>query len=205
MNRRQHGHERAPWVIDTRELARRPGSSLIVERTEDAPQGLGTEVIAAPVGTPVTVQLNLESVVEGIWVSGSATTSASGACVRCLEPVDLEIEAPIQELFAYPDRAAHHREVAGDDSDEDDVRELDGDDLDLEPTLRDAVVLALPFKPLCRPDCGGLCSECGVRLDDHPGHQHDVLDPRWAALGGLSTDSDQTTGQQAGQQQERRN
>ena len=73
-----------------------------------------------------------------------------------------------------------------DDSAEPDDEELslDGDLLDLEPVLRDAVVLALPMSPLCREDCPGLCVECGVRLDDAgPDHRHsDALDPRWAAL-----------------------
>ena len=64
------------------------------------------------------------------------------------------------------------------------IYHLDGDLLDLEPVLRDAVVLALPMSPLCREDCPGLCAECGVPLADAgPGHRHDeATDPRWAAL-----------------------
>ena len=70
------------------------------------------------------------------------------------------------------------------DDEDDDVSRLEGDLLDLEPLLRDAVVLALPFQPLCRDDCPGLCTECGARLADDPDHQHDEpVDPRWAALG----------------------
>ena len=62
-----------------------------------------------------------------------------------------------------------------------------GDHLDLEPALRDAVVLALPLTPLCDEDCGGLCSTCGERLDDLPeDHSHDLVDPCWAALGALT-------------------
>ena len=65
-----------------------------------------------------------------------------------------------------------------------DVR--DAPPADLEPVLRDAVVLALPFQPLCRDDCPGLCAECGARLADDPDHGHgDAVDPRWAALQGL--------------------
>jgi uncharacterized protein len=63
---------------------------------------------------------------------------------------------------------------------------MEGDLIDLEPALRDQVVLALPFTPLCSDDCAGLCPECGVRLDDEPDHKHeDAVDPRWSALGGL--------------------
>ncbi|MCW2914010.1 MAG: hypothetical protein JWN52_2078, partial [Actinomycetia bacterium] len=70
---------------------------------------------------------------------------------------------------------------------EEDERRLEGDFIDLEPVLRDAVVLALPLSPLCRDDCPGLCSECGVKLADAgPDHRHDAVDPRWAALQGIT-------------------
>ena len=72
---------------------------------------------------------------------------------------------------------------------EDEAARLDGELLDLEPVLRDAVVLALPFQPVCREDCPGLCIECGVTLADHPGHVHaESVDPRWGALAALQTD-----------------
>jgi uncharacterized protein len=83
-------------------------------------------------------------------------------------------------LYAYPDKRPEA------DVDEDDVRELEGDLINLEPALRDAVVPALPFQPVCRDDCPGLCSECGARLADDPDHHHDAVDPRWAALQGLA-------------------
>ena len=82
-----------------------------------------------------------------------------------------------------------------DDADDTGTSRLEGDLVDLEPLLRDAVVLSLPFQPLCREDCPGLCTECGARLADDPGHQHeDAIDPRWAALRGLTqTDDDSRT------------
>jgi uncharacterized protein len=175
---------RAPLVIDTRDLRRQPGSLQEVRRQVEAPEELGTDIIAVPAGSPVDVAVRLESVSEGVLVSGTARATASGACVRCLEPVSLPVEAAIQELFVYADRAAHHHEV-GADEDEDEVRELVDDLIDLQPVLRDAVVPALPFQPVCRADCPGLCSDCGVALADDPDHRHDRIDPRWAALGGL--------------------
>jgi uncharacterized protein len=67
--------------------------------------------------------------------------------------------------------------------------------------LRDAVVLALPFQPLCQDDCPGLCVECGARLADDPGHQHDEpVDPRWAALQGLT--HRETDGRTSGPEEE---
>ncbi|GMA25380.1 hypothetical protein GCM10025864_31390 [Luteimicrobium album] len=99
--------------------------------------------------------------------------------MRCLEETVDDVDATFQELYVYPERA-RAAEESGDD--EEDVHELEGDLIDIEPALRDAVVTALPFQPLCQPDCPGLCSECGARLADDPGHHHDVVDPRWSAL-----------------------
>jgi len=158
-----------------------------LQRTVGAPADLGTDVIAVPEGTPVELELRLESVVEGVLVTGSAHATAAGACVRCLDPVSLELDVRFQELFAYADRAAHLHEVGADD-DETEEHILEGDLFDLEGVLRDAVVPALPFKPVCRDDCPGLCSECGARLADDPDHHHDVIDPRWSALSALSSE-----------------
>ena len=155
-----------------------------VTRTVEIPEELGTDIIAVPSGSPVDIELRLESVTEGVLVSGSVRATANGACVRCLDPVSLPVEVSFQELFAYADRAAHHHEVDA-DSDEAEVYELVDDLVDLQPVLRDAVVPALPFQPVCRADCPGLCSECGAALAQEPDHRHDVIDPRWASLGGL--------------------
>jgi uncharacterized protein len=84
------------------------------------------------------------------------------------------------ELYAYP-------ESATDETSDDEVPRLVDDRIDLTSAVRDAVVLALPVAPLCRPDCPGLCAECGERLADlGSGHSHQVLDPRWAALTDMS-------------------
>lgn len=182
---------RDPWVIDTRELSRRPGTLLEVVRSLTAPEDLGTDIVAVPTGSPVELDARLESVSEGVLVSGEVRATAGGACVRCLEPVTVPVAVPFQELFAYADRAAHHHEVAP-DSDEADVYELEGDYIPLLPVLRDTVVPTLPFQPVCRVDCPGLCSECGALLADDPDHRHDVIDPRWAALGELRRDAPTT-------------
>lgn len=159
-------------------------------RTVQLPDDFGTDVIAIKAGSPVEVDVRLESVMEGVLVTGTVHGTATGACVRCLDPASVEVEGTFQELFAYADRAAHHHEV-GVDSDEDDVYELVGDLVDLEPVLRDAVIPTLPFQPVCRDDCPGLCSECGARLADDPEHHHEVIDPRWSALSGLLGDDPQ--------------
>jgi uncharacterized protein len=173
---------RAPLVLDTRELGRRPGSQHGVTRTVPAPADLGIEVLHVPEGSPVDLDLRLEAVMEGVLVTGEATAELAGECARCLEPISDEIDVRFQELFVYDDQ--HH-----DSTEDDEVSTLEGDLLDLEPLLRDAVVLALPFQPLCTDDCPGLCPECGARLADDPNHAHEAaIDPRWAALAALEQD-----------------
>jgi uncharacterized protein len=175
---------RAPLVLDTRELGRRPGSQRDVVITVPAPAELGIEVLRVPEGSPVDIDLRLEAVMEGVLVTGTAQVVVEGECARCLEPIRDELEVTFQELYEYDD--TRHRE-RGDSEEDDETSRLEDDLLDLEPLLREAVVLALPFQPLCQPDCPGLCPECGARLADDPDHAHEAaVDPRWAALSTLA-------------------
>jgi uncharacterized protein len=171
---------RSPLVINTHELGRRPGSMRTLELSVPAPEDLGIELIGVPAGSPVEVELRLEAVMEGVLASGRAWVTLSGECARCLEPLEDDLEVTLQELYVYPES----------DAEEDEASRLEGELLDLEPVLRDAVVLALPFRPVCTPDCPGLCLECGARLQDDPGHAHEEsIDPRWAALSTLTTNA----------------
>ncbi|MDQ6686195.1 MAG: YceD family protein [Actinomycetota bacterium] len=166
---------RAPLVLDTRELGRRPGSQRRVSLSVEAPPELGIEILRVPEGSRVELDLRLEAVMEGVLVTGTAAADLEGECARCLEPIADTIRVGLQELFVYDESDA--------DTDNEDVSRLEGDLVDLEPLLRDAVVLALPFQPLCRDDCPGLCAGCGARLADDPAHRHDdLVDPRWVAL-----------------------
>ncbi|GAA4448666.1 hypothetical protein GCM10023170_031930 [Phytohabitans houttuyneae] len=142
-----------------------------------APADLGLELIRVPDGADLTLDLRMESVSEGVLVSGTASAPTAGECGRCLRPISDSVVVPIQELYAY------EHSTTDETTDEDEVGRLQGDLVDLEPALRDAVVLALPVTPLCRDDCPGLCPECGVHWDELPaGHSHEQVDPRWAAL-----------------------
>jgi uncharacterized protein len=158
-----------------------------VSRTVPAPADLGIEVLGVPEGSPVELDLRLEAVMEGVLVTGTARAELEGECARCLEPIHDDVEVRFQELCVYPDQHV-------DPDEEFEVSKLRDDLVDLEPLLRDAVVLALPFQPLCQDDCPGLCVECGARLADDPDHGHDEpVDPRWAALTELTEpDPDQT-------------
>ncbi|WP_371668939.1 YceD family protein [Streptomyces sp. NBC_00289] len=181
---------RKPLVFDTHELGRRPGAQQRLTREIDAPKDLGIQgVIGVPEGATVKLDLRLESVMEGVLVTGTVRAQAEGECVRCLEPLELELEADFQEMFSYPDaddRGRVKAEPADDAEEDEDMLFLEDGLFDLEPVLRDAVVLALPMQPVCREDCPGLCSECGARLADDPTHHHDAVDIRWAALQGLA-------------------
>jgi len=171
---------RSPLVFDTLELGRRAGAMVPLSREAPAPADFRTEVIGVPEGAILDVQGRLESVVEGVLVTVVVTTKAVGECSRCLEPVEVPVRVELQELYEYDDPRMR---PSGDE--ESDRLRLEGDLLDLEPELRDAVVLALPRAPLCDEDCLGLCPQCGMRLEEDPTHTHEQLDPRWSALEGL--------------------
>ncbi|GAB2784393.1 YceD family protein [Amycolatopsis magusensis] len=173
-----HVDARSPWVLDTRELGRRAGLSRPVQRDVEVTKPLGVpDVIVVPEGAKVALDLLLESVVEGVLVTGTATAPVTGHCSRCLDPISDEVEVDLTELYAYPHSTTEET------TDEDEIMRLVDDRIDLEPAVRDAVVLALPLAPLCTEDCAGLCSGCGVKWADlEPGHGHETIDPRWAAL-----------------------
>jgi uncharacterized protein len=179
---------RSPWVIDAREVGHRPGLAHRVHREAHTNDALGIDgVMVVPKGAAVDLDVLLESVVEGVLVTGTAYAPVEGECSRCLDPIAGEhVEVEFTELFAYPDSATEQT------TDEDEVARLVDDLVDLEPVVRDATVLALPTVPLCRPDCAGLCPGCGAKWADlGPDHRHETIDPRWAALTErFSTDRD---------------
>src|SRR3954463_5495603 len=178
-----------PWKVDLRELGRRPGSLQELDRTLPAPNGWKVELIGVPEGAEVSLHVRLESVMEGVLVSGEVDAPLVGSCAPCLEPIEDTLELDVQELFAYSGSTTEAT------SEEDEVRRVNGDFIDLEPMVRDAVVLALPLAPVCSDDCSGLCVDCGERLDDlPPDHTHEVVDPRWAGLAGRFAPSSGTPG-----------
>jgi len=152
--------------------------------TVPAPATYGLDLVRVPAGSPLRLDIRLESVLDGVLVTGQVTASLAGECARCLDEVSDTVEVELVELWSYPERAERYARTAGSGRDQDEqVRQLDGDVLDLEPALRDALVVALPPSPLCRPDCGGLCADCGARRDEvGPEHRHDQIDPRWRSL-----------------------
>jgi uncharacterized protein len=173
----RYANPRSLFVFDLRELGRRPGSMREYQRSVPAPAELGLDVIGVPEGAPLELDLRLESVSEGVLVTGTLSAPLTGQCARCLDPISDDLDVEVCELFAYADSATDET------TEKDEVYRVDAEVIDVEPVVRDSVVLALPWTPLCRPDCAGLCPTCGQRMDDLPAdHSHEQIDPRWAAL-----------------------
>ena len=174
----------AALVVDIVDLPHQIGSVKDVRVETAAPADLGTDVIGVPEGSPVVLDAQLTSMEDGVLARGRADVRIHGRCVRCLRDLDEDRTVAFDELYYLP-RAVEAR-AADDDEEVEDLLLVGETDLDLEPALRDALVLDLPFRPLCRQDCAGLCAQCGDRLDDlPPDHHHDQLDPRWSALAAL--------------------
>lgn len=159
--------------MDTHDLGRQAGAMKELRAVAEAPEGLGSDVIGVPPKSPIDLDLRLQAVVDGVLVTGTASATVVGECGRCLKEISDELEIDIQELYLYPTT----------NEDDEEASRLDGELLDLEPLVRDEVVLDLPFMPLCKPDCAGLCPSCGQDLNAEPDHHHgDAIDPRWGDL-----------------------
>jgi uncharacterized protein len=213
----QRPDPRSPLVFDTRTLGRQPGSARSESRVAPAPADLRVALAYVPVGSDVKLDVLLEAMSDGVLVTVEAAAPVTGECARCLEPVTSSVSVFFRELYEFGEDPAvgcrsgqkgavgclSGQKGRARESDDADRRFLDGDLLDLEPALRDAMVLALPLAPLCSGDCEGLCPECGVRLAEAgPSHDHgDGVDPRWARLRELNM-GDQQDGARAAERQE---
>jgi uncharacterized protein len=167
----------SPLVVNIARLGRRPGSMFPLHDTVASPARIGLEMIGIAAGSPLDLDLRVESVSEGVLVTGTLSAPIAGECSRCLTPFTERIHVDLTELFAYPDSLTEAT------TDEDEVGRVINDLVDLQQPIVDAVGLELPFSPVCRTDCPGLCPRCGVALATAgPDHHHDEIDPRWAKL-----------------------
>ncbi len=178
------------YELNTYELPRRAGEMKEYTLDLEILERVGVELMAVPVGEVIEVDLRLESVTEGILATGQIYAVAKGECTRCLDPIEIELSRTMQELYRYEatnDRGGRKKKRDDDeDLDLDEEFMMEGDILNLETPIRDAIVLALPVNPLCDLDCLGLCPECGEKWASLPAdHAHEAIDPRWKALDGL--------------------
>jgi uncharacterized protein len=172
-----HPDPGSPLVVNVARLGRRPGSMFAMHDTVASPARIGLEMTGIAPGAPLDLDLRVESVSEGVLVSGTLSAPITGECSRCLTPFTERIDVDLTELFAYPDSLTEAT------TEEDEVGRVINDFVDLRQPIVDAVGLELPFSPVCRTDCPGLCPKCGVALATaEPGHHHHDIDPRWAKL-----------------------
>jgi uncharacterized protein len=178
----------SPLVVDIARLGRRPGAMFPLRETVVNPSRIGLDLVGIAAGAPMDLDFRVESVSEGVLVSGTVSAPITGECARCLKPLQEHIEVDVTELFAYPDSLTEAT------TEDDEVGRVVADTVDLEQPIIDAVGLELSFSPTCREDCPGLCPTCGVALATaEPGHHHDEIDPRWAKLTTmLGSDNDGT-------------
>jgi len=184
------------FLFNTHELPRRAGEMKEYQLDLEILEPVGVPLVAVPAGDVIEVDMRLESVAEGILLSADIYAIAKGECIRCLDPVEVTVERKIQELYRYEPtndkggkRKKHSsRTDTSDEIDLDAVDELwlDGNEMNLEVPIRDAIVLDLPVNPLCSEACLGLCPDCGEKWEKLPeDHAHEVIDARWAGLAGL--------------------
>ena len=184
------------FLFNTHELPRRAGEMKEYQLDLEILEPVGVPLVAVPAGDVIEVDMRLESVAEGVLLSADIYAIAKGECIRCLDPVEITVERKIQELYRYEPtndkggkRKKHSsRTDTSDEIDLDAVDELwlDGNEMNLEIPIRDAIVLDLPVNPLCSEACLGLCPDCGEKWEKLPeDHVHEVIDARWAGLAGL--------------------
>ncbi|NDB18193.1 MAG: DUF177 domain-containing protein [Actinobacteria bacterium] len=177
---------KGPFVIEVREPGRRVGHSKHVTASAMTADAMGTAVIGVLPGSTIDLDITLQAVGEGILVTGTATAPVVGECSRCLTEIRYPEQIELADLFSYPPTDARGRVLEAEMDNDEDTLWVADDHIDLEPVITDALVLGLPLAPLCRPDCPGLCPECGESLAEQPEHSHPLHDPRWAALATLS-------------------
>ena len=165
------------FIITLTELKRHPGEKIEVDLLFPLNERIGIDIIGAEIGSEFSILGRVEAVSTGALLTVEVEADATGECVRCLDPITLEIFTTVQELF--------HFEAPADLAEDDDLPLLVIDDqIDILAPIVDAICLDLPLAPHCSESCLGLCPECGERLIDGA-HSHDVVDPRWSALGNL--------------------
>ncbi|MEY4499693.1 MAG: hypothetical protein RL319_681 [Actinomycetota bacterium] len=167
---------KSAYAVNVHDLMHKPGQMRVHRLELDLPEAMGNGIAAIPKGEEMDVDVRFESVHEGILATGEVFSDAKAECSRCLDPVTIPVEVDFQELFAYSL------------TNEDDFG-IEDENIDLEQVILDAVVLSLPFQPICKKDCLGLCADCGERLADNPHHVHEAaIDPRWNELKKLKED-----------------
>jgi uncharacterized protein len=179
-----------PFILNTHDLPRRAGEMKEYELDIEAPVRIGVPLIGIPEGDIIEADVRLESVTEGVLLSAEIYAVALGECIRCLDSVEQVIDRKIQELYRYEPTNEKGRKKRREDEDVDldaeDELQMEGDQMNLEMPIIDAIILALSVNPLCDEECMGLCPDCGEKWESLPDdHRHEVVDARWSGLASL--------------------
>lgn len=192
--------EDSPWSISVAQIASRAGQSKHVDMDCPAPSGIGDNIIGVSEGSTVHVDGSMDSIADGLVLTGQITAPVHAECIRCLKPINKDWHVDVVAFFPFnadvAGRGSYKSTQASRDDDVDIVAEEDESEdtyplspgsafADIEALIRDNLVESLPLQPLCQEDCQGLCPQCGINLNDNPDHDHDLTDIRWAGLEGL--------------------
>lgn len=184
--------EYTDWTIPVAQVGSRAGQTSRIERDFPAPSGIGDTIVGVKEGAPIHVDGQFDSIVDGLIFTGTLTAPVHAVCARCDKNLDGDWSEQVTAFFPYEEEDSKKNEnedvdiIAGEEESSDVYPLIDnGAFADIEPLLRDTFADALPLKPLCKPDCKGLCPQCGVDLNEHPEHKHDVVDNRFAGLEAL--------------------
>ena len=206
-------NEDSPWAVSVAQVASRPGQSKEIDATFPAPSGIGDEIVGVDEGADVSVVGSFDSIVDGLILNARISAPVHAECTRCLKPIDEDWPVDVTVFFPYESGQDKANGKGGKSKQDDEIDIIAGEDesedtypllengafADIEAMIRDTLVESLPLQPLCRPDCRGLCSQCGADLNEDPDHHHDVTDIRFAGLAGLKA---QLEAEQNGEQAE---
>ena len=205
--------EDSPWAVSVAQVASRPGQSKEIDATFPAPSGIGDEIVGVDEDADVSVVGSFDSIVDGLILNARISAPVHAECTRCLKPIDEDWPVDVTVFFPYESGQDKANGKGGKSKQDDEIDIIAGEDesedtypllengafADIEAMIRDTLVESLPLQPLCRPDCRGLCSQCGADLNEDPDHHHDVTDIRFAGLAGLKA---QLEAEQNGEQAE---
>ena len=182
---------RSIFIFNTHDLPHRAGEMREYQLDLKITEPVGVDLLAVKPGEVIEVDLRVQSVDEGVLATARVMATATGECTRCLKPISWPIDENFTELYYYEtstNKSANKRgskSSKADDIDleEDDLSFMVGDEIDLEPAIRDAVILNLSVNPLCTEDCPGLEEKQGENWSYLPEVESETLaDQRWAAL-----------------------
>ena len=194
--------EYTDWTVPVAQVGSRAGQTMQVDRDFPAPGGIGDSIVGVKEGEPIHVNGQFDSIIDGLIFTGTFTAPVTAVCARCDRDLSGDWSEQVTAFFPYEDADAGKTKnedveiIAGEEESGDTYPLTDnGAFANIEPLLRDTFVSALPLNPLCKPDCKGLCPQCGLDLNESPEHVHEVTDLRFADLEALKEQLEREQGE----------